>query len=173
MASQGQKTFLYDWFPTLNFLLEETDAWKQDFSGEASASYLAACCEAAWLKCEKYFKLADNTPILYAAVIMDPTLKQQWFIEQWADGTLEQKGWILQVQEQVRDVWRSEYKQQRELLNESPPLAGSTSTSYENTVFDRLASAKRLKGSPCSSRDRRAGGISSNGRRTPCERPAI
>jgi len=46
--------------------------------------YLAAYAEAAWQKYKKYYVKADNTGAYYTAIILNPTLKMQWFYNQWA-----------------------------------------------------------------------------------------
>ena len=103
---EGNGTFFYDWFPQLSWLLDELDNWRADFADEASKdptfATLSDAARHAWLKCEKYYKLADDTPFSYAAVILNPTMKKQWFVDRWSSGTAEQRSWILQVEEQVR-----------------------------------------------------------------------
>ncbi|KAF4546988.1 Hypothetical protein D9617_77g092420 [Elsinoe fawcettii] len=111
---EGNGALFYDWFLQLSWLLDELDNWRVDFAEEASRdSTFAALSDAvsqAWSKCEKYYKLADETPFSYAAVILNPTMKMQWFIDRWACGTAEPRTWIPQVEEQVRRHWLQFYK---------------------------------------------------------------
>ncbi|GAB7336563.1 hypothetical protein MBLNU13_g09833t2 [Cladosporium sp. NU13] len=111
---EGNGSFFYDWFPQLSWLLDELDNWRVDFADEASKDptfkTLSDAAQHAWLKCEKYYKLADDTPFSYAAVILNPTMKKQWFIERWSSGTAEQRAWIAQIEEQVRQHWLRYYK---------------------------------------------------------------
>ena len=65
--------------------------------------YLAACAEAAWQKYEKYYVKADNTAAYYAAIVLNPTLKMQWFHDQWAQHK-EKAAWILKAEETVREL---------------------------------------------------------------------
>ena len=82
---EGNGAFFYDWFPQLSWLLDELDNWRVDFADEASKDptfgALSDAVQHAWLKCEKYYKLADDTPFSYAAVMLNPTMKKQWFVD--------------------------------------------------------------------------------------------
>ena len=69
---------------------------------------MAGCAESAWEKCEKYYKLADTTAAYYAAIVLDPTLKMQWFKDQWQNHEVK-KAWISTAEQAVRELWL-EYK---------------------------------------------------------------
>jgi len=60
------------------------ELFKQKRKGPEAATYkyLAGCSEAAWQKCEKYFIKADDTAAYYTAIVLNPTLKMQWFTKQ-------------------------------------------------------------------------------------------
>lgn len=93
---EGNATGLADHFQTLDWLLNELDSTKQKFLELAaekqkyrrtrqeaqSYKYLAGRAEAAWTKCEKYYKKADDTGAYYAAIVLNPTLKMKWFEQQ-------------------------------------------------------------------------------------------
>lgn len=93
-------------------MLEEIDAFKAEFTLENDDTfvYLAECCSHAWHKVEKYFRLANEMPIVYAAVILDPRLKDKWFVENWQDKGPEERRWIVDVTAQVKELWRTDYK---------------------------------------------------------------
>ncbi|KAF4546932.1 Hypothetical protein D9617_95g039970 [Elsinoe fawcettii] len=154
---EGNGAFFYDWFLQLSWLLDELDNWRVDFAEEASRdSTFAALSDAvshAWSKCEKYYKLADETPFSYAAVILNPTMKMQWFIDRWACGTAEPRTWIPQVEEQVRRHWLHFYKHRdkRTTLPSSSskrvsPAAGSSAGSAgSDDLRERLRVYKRVR----------------------------
>lgn len=123
--TQGEHKHLYDWYPTLCFMLDTLDAYKTEYSEEAaidsSFSYLSTCCEASWGKAEKYFKLTDETPIYYAAVMLNPVWKHDWFKDIWSSGTKEQKKWIDTTLTQVEDIWTTLYKPVDQVAAEEPP----------------------------------------------------
>ena len=147
---EGNGSFFYDWFPQLSWLLDELDNWRVDFADEASKDptfrTLSDAAQHAWLKCEKYYRLADDTPFSYAAVILNPTMKKQWFVDRWSSGTAEQRAWIAQIEEQVRQHWLRYYK------HGGKPAMVSTSNSVRavpsaasDDLRERLRVYKRVK----------------------------
>ena len=65
MVNEGhRKAFLFDWFPSLHVLLNEIDTHRNCFKRERRFEELAESCEAAWVKCEKYYINADESPLL-------------------------------------------------------------------------------------------------------------
>ena len=119
---EGNATGIVDHFQTLDQLLNELDTTKQKFlelsiekqkqrQGRQEAQsykYLAGCAEAAWAKCEKYYKKVDDTAVCYAAIVLNPTLKMKWLEQQWENSNEKQK-WILTVETLVKELWL-EYK---------------------------------------------------------------
>ena len=86
LATQGSRPFFYQWFQTLAWLLHEIDNWRvqfeEDAAGDVTFKLLSECCTAAWQKREKYYRMADQTPIVYAAIMLDPREKRQWFVDE-------------------------------------------------------------------------------------------
>lgn len=113
-TTQGHRSYFSEWFQTLSWLLHELDNWRLQFEedsvGDKTFALLSKCCEASWQKAEKYYRLADDTPIVYAAIMLDPREKKQWFIDEWSHGTPEQQAWIIQVERQVKALWQAQYK---------------------------------------------------------------
>ncbi|KAK3618247.1 hypothetical protein LTR22_026442 [Elasticomyces elasticus] len=109
LNTEDHRHWFCDWFPTLDFMLHTVGQFKTEFAEEAAADktfeYLSDCCEHAWHKVEKYYKLADETPMVYAAVMLNPTMKLQWFKEHWTEPHQSQR--LHGVTEQVRDLWHS------------------------------------------------------------------
>lgn len=105
---------LADHFQTLNWLLLELEKTQQKFTELAtqrrrtaeSQNYkqLAGCSEAAWQKCEKYYCKADDTSAYYAAIVLNPILKMQWFQDNWGEHE-DKKVWIPKVEALVRELW--------------------------------------------------------------------
>ena len=89
---KGKHTGLANHFQTLNWLLLELERTKHRFIELSKQSkkkaevqgycYLAACAEAAWQKCEKYYVKADDTAAYYIAIVLNLMLKMQWFHNQ-------------------------------------------------------------------------------------------
>ena len=131
-TTEGSQTLLHTWFMTLQWLIHEIDAWRQELNDE----YMVACLTASWNKIKKYYILADQTPIYYAAVMLNPTLKMQWFRQVW--DTDEKAPWILFVQEKVKAIWLSEYKNTPS--SSSLPSSKQGKDAYYQAVEDALAS---------------------------------
>jgi hypothetical protein len=126
LSTEGRLSTLADHFQTLDWLLNEIQQAKIKFEElhkeavrrntnrvtvDAEAddfAFLAASAEASWRKAEEYFKKADETPAYYAAIALNPTLKNQWYIETWTDE--EKKSWIPSVTKLVRGLWLEEYR---------------------------------------------------------------
>lgn len=145
MTTQGNQKHLYDWYPTLQFMLDYTSKFSAETKEEAelddSFTYLSGCCEHAWQKAEKYWKLADDTPIVYAAVVLNPTLKHGWFEDQWSEGTEEQQGYITQVRRMVKELWINEYRP----TTLRTPASTSTTMPDSDDLRDYLHAFKRRK----------------------------
>lgn len=149
MTTQGTRKHLFEWYPTLQFTLDYTSKFSAEFKEEALIderfSYLSSCCDHAWLKAEKYWKLADEMPIVYAAVVLNPTLKMGWFEDQWLDGTDEQQGYILQVRNLVKDLWVNDYRPSTSTASQVTSAAPQTTALESNDLYDHLRAFKRRK----------------------------
>lgn len=138
LHTQGYRPWLSDWFTTLHWLMGEIDDWRVDAKDVQGDDYLAACLTASWNKMEKYYKLVDETPVYYAAILLNPTLKTQKLREMWnTDDTIP---WVSIIEDKVKAMWRTHYK---------PAFQRAQSTSLrlydEDNAFSRLSNAKRLR----------------------------
>jgi hypothetical protein len=143
MDTQGQKRCLWEFFPSLSWMLDTVDAFKEEFKDEASKdttfSNLSERCSHSWTKIEKYYILCDQMPILYAAVMLNPTRKHQWFKAKWDHGTEEQRTWASAVKVSVEELWRSEYK------TTTTPQESESSHDDSDNLHVQLHNYKRLK----------------------------
>lgn len=138
--TQGIQRPLSDWYPTLLWMLDEICIFKDEFSEENDSTfeYLAQCCSHAWYKAEKYFKLSDQMPIIYAAVMLDPRTKAQWFVDKWQEKGPTERRWIAEVTAAVKEIWRSDYCQTKTMQAPMP-----TRGNGENTLHERLSNFKK------------------------------
>jgi hypothetical protein len=137
MLAQGHKAWLSDWFILLHELLNDVDRWKQDAIETYNDEYLSTCLTASWNKIERYYKGVDKTPVYYAAIILNPTLKLHKLRDLWQ--TKETEPWVSLVEEKVRAIWRAHYK---------PPYYARTQRSNDDddgSAYARYSSAKRLR----------------------------
>jgi hypothetical protein len=138
LHTQGLQPWLSDWFSTLHWLMNEIDDWRVDALDVQGDEYLATCLTASWNKIEKYYKLVDETPVYYAAILLNPTLKTQKLREMWhTDDTIP---WITLVEDKVKTMWRTQYKP---AFQRSQP--NHLRLYDEDNAFSRLSSAKRLR----------------------------
>lgn len=96
MMVQGHAAVLTDWFTTMHHLFTEIYNWKLEAEEILNDMYLTTSLTSAWNKVEKYYKLADETPVYYAAVVLDPRLKMHYFRSIWT--TAEETTWINSVE---------------------------------------------------------------------------
>lgn len=136
--SEGFKPLLSDWFISLHMLMHHLHEWKVDALEVQGDSALATTLVASWNKLEKYYKLVDQTPVYYAAILLHPALKTQKLQELW--NTNETKPWIEPTIELVRQMWQRHYK----------PINQRIATTHlrlddgsEESFAKRLARAKR------------------------------
>ena len=72
---------LQNWVPIVDKLISHFYEASQRFKSLADESavyeWLHICCEVAWEKLNEYYQLADETPVYYTAMVMDPSLKYE------------------------------------------------------------------------------------------------
>jgi hypothetical protein len=68
-------------------------------------AWLAAAAEVSWRKCEEYFQKADDTEVYYAAISLNPTLKNEWYKQARLDHD-EKRDWINTASNAVKELWQ-------------------------------------------------------------------
>lgn len=103
------------WFSFLDFIFAKTyeaecrfKELRQQNPGRREYAWLEAAAHNAWLKCEQYYKHADESPAYYAADVLQPGRKWSWFEQEWGND-LEKRPWLDMVKESVRTLWEEEY----------------------------------------------------------------
>ena len=153
---EGNQTSLADHFQTLDWLLEELSSTKQKFlelstqslqkrkKADAQAyQYLADCSEAAWEKGNKYYNKADDTAAYYAAIVLNPTLKMQWFEDYWRPHPIK-KDWIDGVEQKIKELWLN-YKGQYSSIQSSLPDLAPVQQPQQAKIYTSARNHKRLK----------------------------
>jgi hypothetical protein len=148
LMTEGRATLLSDHFQTLDWLLGEIECTKETFSqlykedNRAEDHWLTGAAEQSWLKCEKYYKMTDDSAAYYAALAMNPAIKWDWFLQKWSDDEIK-AAWIPGVKEKIRELWKEEYKdkysQKSAVLTNPPP------PKKQLKAFTRVRDHKRLK----------------------------
>jgi len=70
--------------------------------------WLHICCEKGWEKLNKYYQLADESPVYYTAMVMDASLKYEWFEQKWNKPL--KCNWIPGVKSMVSNYWKQVQK---------------------------------------------------------------
>ena len=159
--SEGRLHNLADHFQTLDWMMDEIQKAKQTFEelrnrqlqrrrrtkndkdGADDYNWLAVAAECAWQKCERYYNKADECPAYYTAMILNPTLKTQWFHDYWS--TLgDKQGWIKPAIDSVKEFWLEEYKGS---FSKGPTSSSAIRTAppLKEKAFAGVRSHKRLK----------------------------
>jgi len=96
--------YLYDVFPAMDQLLSHLEEAKKMHGG--TSKYILDSIELAWSKLDKYYTLADNNEVLFAAVALDPSQKMDYFESQWESHPT----WIEKARTATRNLWNLKYR---------------------------------------------------------------
>lgn len=116
MCSQGNENHIGMWFPTLDYVFSRT--WdfycnfrdlRIEYPDLPEYEWLEGAAYSAWLKCEKYYRQADESPVYYAADVLQPHRKWGWYNEEWT-GNDEKEPWLKEAKTAVQQLWEEEYK---------------------------------------------------------------
>jgi len=124
-------------------MLSEIDNFRAEFkeeaAGDSNYEYVSECCSHAWQKVEKYYKVVDQTPIVYAAVIMDPRRKREWFRQEWTQPS--QAAWLDTVTASVTELWRDCYMPRKR----AAAVAEAAAYADQDDLNIRLSLHKRVR----------------------------
>ena len=103
---------LQDWVPIVDRLIshfyEASQRFKSMADGSPTYEWLHICCERAWEKLNDYYQLADKSPVYYTAMVMDASLKYEWFEQKWTEPS--KRDWIPGVKFMVTNHWKQSQK---------------------------------------------------------------
>ena len=94
---------LYDLLPTMDYLLEHLEAAKAHHTAANSTPHLINSILLAWQKLDKYDTLTDTNTAIYAAVVLHPSMKFEYFEINWA----EHSTWIESARNKVILLWET------------------------------------------------------------------
>ena len=124
--AERRTTGLQSWVPIVDKLISHFYEASQRFKAKSNESavyeWLWICCEKAWEKLNEYYQLADKSPAYYTAIVMDPSLKYEWFEQKWNHPP--KRSWISGVKSIVSNHWRQFQRTQATLprpQQEPPP----------------------------------------------------
>ena len=117
-------------FKEIKNCVRETPVEDHPFQ-EALEDHFLININKGWMKLQKYYKLLDNTPVYYTAVILHPHLKN-YCRNAW----INHLEWLKQNKEQFIKFWQ-QYKQaplSQLLLLTQPLIHVHTSFSRDNYI---------------------------------------
>jgi hAT family protein len=149
LCNEGKDDHIGRWFSTMDYLLSKTwDAvcefrrLETENPHQPEYTFLAAAANNAWLKCEQYYKRADETAAYYAAEVLQPSRKWSWLHQEWADDTV--KGpWLAAAKNAVQQFWEEEYRGKF-----ATPQLGTSLVSrprHPDDEFGSLSEHRRIK----------------------------
>ena len=126
---------------TIDYLIDHLKAAKIKY---ASNPQMNSSVLTAWFTFDKYYSIADDTPAYAAAMVLHPSYKMQYILNNW------EEAWISHAQTSVRRLWEIEYSRPSNLSTDEAALkdsydaflrkAQSSSTSYSDELDQYLAS---------------------------------
>ena len=149
MCSQGKDNHIGVWFSTLDFVFARTwDAvchfqeLREESPNLPEYAWLESAANSAWLKCEQYYKRADESPAYYAADVLQPSRKWTWFCQQWSDDSTK-KTWLDMAKKAVQQLWKEEYKGKFDTQKEIVTLVSRPKR--PNDEFASLSAHRKVK----------------------------
>ena len=104
----------------------------KDCKTRYKSRFIQKSLELAITKLKKYHDLVDNTPVLYAAVILNPSLKMKVFERVWKDYPNQ----IVAAREAVKALWLEEYKEESQLEAPEPKLETKLESLRKKVIDD-------------------------------------
>jgi len=97
---------IWEVLPAYEFLLAQLEKWKKTAERYPDPEHFKININLAWKKLEEYYMKLDDTPLYYAAVVLHPQMKWEWFEWYWR----HRPDWIQTARQKVQELWENEYK---------------------------------------------------------------
>ena len=108
-AVNGSHGSIWEVLPCMEYIFEHLCKVRDDFISQEHPPFILRGIRLALIKLEEYWKKIDGTPVVIAALVMNPTIKWTYLRRKWT-GTKE-KRWLEKAHVEVQDIWDT-YKQQ-------------------------------------------------------------
>jgi hypothetical protein len=114
-ALESNTSTLDNVLPTIDYILSLFEQGKEKFRGD---ELLLTAINAGWEKLNKYYCITEQSPAYAAAVVLNPTMKWQWFTKLWED----QPAWTRKAKIVVKKLWKDQYRSAEDMrpLDEQP-----------------------------------------------------
>jgi hAT family C-terminal dimerisation region len=148
MCSQGQDNHIGQWFSTLDFVFSKTwdtlchfQELRSKNPDSPEYAWLEGAANSAWLKCEQYYQRADESPVYYAAEVLQPSRKWVWLHEQWASDP-SKRTWLETAKKAVQQLWKEEYKGK---FDAQEAITLASHPKHPNDEFGSLSEHRKVK----------------------------
>ncbi|KAM3536989.1 hypothetical protein ARSEF1564_010086, partial [Beauveria bassiana] len=113
---------MWDVASTYEFLMERLEEWKATAENYPDPEHFKVNINLGWDKLNEYYTKLDETPVYYAAAILNPVSRWGYFENTWTDTA--QRPWLAEAKRMVRRLWEEEFKSlpTREVGDEDPPF---------------------------------------------------
>ncbi len=113
---------MQDVVSTYEFRMERLEEWKATAENYPDPEHFKININLGWDKLNDYYTKLDETPVYYAAAILNPVSRWGYFENTWTDTA--QRLWLQEAKRMVRKLWEEEYKYlpTREVGDEGPPF---------------------------------------------------
>jgi hypothetical protein len=116
-ALESNTSTLDNVLPAIDYILSLFEQGKEKFRGD---ELLLTAINAGWEKLNKYYCMTEQSPAYAAAVVLNPTMKWQWFTKLWED----QPSWTRKAKIAVKKLWKDQYRPAEDMrpLDEQPSI---------------------------------------------------
>lgn len=119
--TEGQSSSIELVLPTMDFAMNHLEACKLIYAAD---DFMMRGIDTAWAKLEKYYKLADETPVYALATCLNPIQKWQYFDTNWAG----HPDWLNKAKKAAKDFWEAKYRP--DSVTTVPPVTTLSSNSF-------------------------------------------
>jgi len=85
LCTKGANATMDRVLPAIEYIMDCFEKGKQAYKEDASNTFLLSCYNAGWEKIDKYYALTNDTPVYITSIVLDPTMKWEYFEDIWED----------------------------------------------------------------------------------------
>ena len=148
-AVNGSHGSLWEVLPCMEYIFEHLTKVRNDLISQEQPPFILQGVRLALAKLEEYWKMIDDTPVVIAAFVMNPTYKWTYLRRKWTGA--KEKKWLEKAYKEVQDI-RDTYKLQA-ISKSAVTLAQSTTTNYDAIDSFLRPPPSEIEADDASSRD--------------------
>ena len=134
-ATEGHEASLKEVLSTMDFL---ADIFEDAIVEFADHAFMWESLQTGFTKLLKYWNKTDRSPAYIAAIVLDPTMKWQYF------DTWDPK-WRPDIKSTMKQFWETQYRSSTGLSSYSPTTQTPPITKTQNKYFEWKEKQRRLQ----------------------------